>query len=384
MCALPLPTAFAPAEKSSRDEIIAQAKVFENHLLTRHVLDHVPQAVMILNGNRQIVLANAALLSMLGQSLDDLLGQRPGEALGCVHAGETLGGCGTTESCRHCGAVLSILAAQKGEATMGECTLRRGCDSPESQDIQDMDLRVFASPMEVDGQRFTIFTAHDIGHERRRRALERIFFHDILNTTGGLSGFAQLLCDSEQGHLAEHAKVVRDITSKLIDEITAQKDLLAAESAELRVYPALCGSKEFLQKIIQEHENHPAARGRTIKLDPGCEKVSLVTDAGLLRRVIGNMLKNALEASQPGETISAGCLHENGKLTFWVHNPQVIPHDDQLKIFSRSFSTKGPHRGLGTYGIRLLTTRYLQGEVGFSSTPEEGTRFFVTLPQMLK
>jgi hypothetical protein len=34
--------------------------------------------------------------------------------------------------------------------------------------------------------------------------------------------------------------------------------------------------------------------------------------------------------------------------------------------------------------VKLLTERYLKGEAGFSSSPEEGTIFFVTLPKHLK
>jgi len=42
-----------------------------------------------------------------------------------------------------------------------------------------------------------------------------------------------------------------------------------------------------------------------------------------------------------------------------------------MQVFNRSFSIKGGDRGLGTYSIKLLSERYLNGEVGFTS--EEGT-----------
>jgi len=51
----------------------------------------------------------------------------------------------------------------------------------------------------------------------------------------------------------------------------------------------------------------------------------------------------------------------------------------QLQIFRRSFSTKGIDRGMGTYSMKLLT-EYLQGEVSFTSSEENGTLFVARYP----
>jgi signal transduction histidine kinase len=49
-------------------------------------------------------------------------------------------------------------------------------------------------------------------------------------------------------------------------------------------------------------------------------------------------------------------------------------------IFRRYFSTKGGNRGLGTYGMKLLTEEYLGGEVSFRSSEQEGTTFTFVIP----
>jgi sensor histidine kinase regulating citrate/malate metabolism len=64
---------------------------------------------------------------------------------------------------------------------------------------------------------------------------------------------------------------------------------------------------------------------------------------------------------------------------FSIKNPGLIPAEVQSQIFQRSFSTKGKGRGLGTYSIKLLTERYLNGSVGFTSSIERGTEFFVKI-----
>jgi sensor histidine kinase regulating citrate/malate metabolism len=106
------------------------------------------------------------------------------------------------------------------------------------------------------------------------------------------------------------------------------------------------------------YATHPAADGKSIALADTAAEITFESDSLLLRRVLGNMLKNALEASTTGQTISMGCDHEGQHLTFWVHNQTAMKREVQLQIFQRSFSTKASNRGLGTYSIRLLTERY--------------------------
>jgi signal transduction histidine kinase len=95
--------------------------------------------------------------------------------------------------------------------------------------------------------------------------------------------------------------------------------------------------------------------------------------------VIINLLKNAMEANNINEEISAGVANDGNKVIFWVRNNQVISEEIQMQLFHRSFSTKGAGRGLGTYSIRLLTENFLKGKVSFSSNAQEGTVFRIEL-----
>ena len=101
-----------------------------------------------------------------------------------------------------------------------------------------------------------------------------------------------------------------------------------------------------------------------------------------MRRVLSNMLKNALEATAPGQTVTLNCTERGDSAAFTVHNREVMPADVQLQIFQRSFSTKGEAgRGIGTYSIKLLGEQYLGGKVEFTSREAEGTSFVLTVPK---
>jgi len=127
----------------------------------------------------------------------------------------------------------------------------------------------------------------------------------------------------------------------LIEEIQAQRQLAAAEKEELATHPSAFGTDEILEEITELYMGHEVTRGRHIRIDDDAYEGTLITDRALLRRVIGNMTKNALEASKPGETVTLGCEADERGAAFWVHNPGFIPPEIQLQIFQRSFSTKG-------------------------------------------
>jgi signal transduction histidine kinase len=139
-------------------------------------------------------------------------------------------------------------------------------------------------------------------------------------------------------------------------------------------------ARALLEEVASGYRAHQVSKGRTVQVAPDSVEVTLTTDRTLLKRVLGNMTKNALEASAPGQAVTLRCQDQDGGLAFSVHNPKAMPEKVQLQVFKRSFSTKGSGRGLGTYSIKLFTERYLGGRVWFTSSPEEGTTFTAWLP----
>ena len=369
---------FAPAARATAEELAADVTYFRSEKLLQQFFVAVPEMFVVLNEQRQIVFANRAMLGAvhLGR-IDDLAGQRLGEALHCVHAFEPgddpLGSCGTTEFCRECGATRAVLNGLCGVEDVQECRVALA-------DGGALDLRVSACPFQRECRNYVLLSAIDISHEKRRRVLERVFFHDILNTAGGMLGVAEVLRSGTVEDVEEFKDVMSLLANSLVDEIKAQQILVAAERGELAVAPTRVNSVTLLGEVRSAYLNHEVAMGRAIDVDPRSDVVFFTTDPLLLRRVLGNLLKNALEAARPGETATLACHSLPHGVEFTVHDPGVMPRSAQLQIFQRSFSSKGDGRGLGTYSVRLLTERYLGGTVGFDSTPEQGTTFRIALP----
>jgi len=371
-----LTTEFAPPERSGHEEIKRQANIVSRSRQFAGFANLVPDPVLVLNGNRQIVFGNTAALKLVeALGRDDPRGMRPGEALHCEHALTALCGCGTSSFCRYCGAVNAILSSLSGVERVEECRISRRTEG------DSLLFMCYAYPLELRSEKFSLFILKDITHERRIHILEHVFFHDIKNTLTALNGWVNLLKNADSPDATrEVSGVLAQLSTELVDEVNAQEQLVKAENNQLASQISLIDSLALLRETSALYRQQEIAQGKSILIDRGSVSVELHSDASLLKRVLANMLKNALEDTKEGDAVTLGCRRTRDKVEFWVHNPGFMPPDTQSQVFKWSFSTKSKNRGLGTYSMRLLSERYLGGKVSFSSTPEDGTTFMATYP----
>ncbi len=218
--------------------------------------------------------------------------------------------------------------------------------------------------------------------EERLMYLEHIFLHDIMNTAVALRGFSYLIAEGNADKQTEKTfmQSIASLSDRIIDEINAHRQIKAAEDKTLAVKKENINSLSLLSALNNTYHRADLLESRELQLDAAAQSVDFISDKTLLSRVIGNMIKNAIEASAPGEKITIGCFAREQRIHFWVHNPASIPENIRDRIFNRSFSTKGTGRGLGTYSMKFLTEEYLQGRIAFVSTEREGTTFTAEYP----
>ncbi len=371
-------TDYAAPERATGEQLQTDIDDIRSLELVQELTEIIPDAFVILNIHRQIVYCNPTLLSLLSlPGPESILGKRPGEALNCVHAHDIEnGGCGTDKFCRYCGAVNAILDSQAtpGKVQTEECRLIAGAKN------QAFDFSVRAKTLSLFDRHFTLLVVQDISAEKRRTVMERIFFHDILNTAGGIQGLVELMQEATPEELEEFLRMAESSTTTLVEEIHAQRDILAAEQGRLDTDPHHLNAAELLAQVLDTYKKHTCARGKSIFIQPGTTDTDLRSDPRLLTRIIGNMVKNALEAEPQDAIITMGADVHGDEIEFWVQNPCVMSKEARMQIFQRSFTTKGKGRGIGTYSIKLLGETYLGGNVGFTSAPPDGTRFYIRLP----
>ena len=243
-----------------------------------------------------------------------------------------------------------------------------------------LDLRVSTAPYIVENEQFTIFAISDISVEKRKQVLERVFFHDVMNSAGGISGLSDIMQQiQDPDELNELSRLIQSASNSLIEELQAQKQISSAERGDLELKITEVESLEILKELGSIYSRHEIIVDKIISINPESENAIVDTDLALLRRVLGNMIKNAIEASLPKGTITLSCHKIDGHNQFSIHNTTVMPRDIQLQLFKRSFTTKGVGRGIGTYSMKLFGEKYLKGKVWFESTDETGTTFYLML-----
>jgi nitrogen fixation/metabolism regulation signal transduction histidine kinase len=374
-------TYFAPAVRTTAEKILKEYELVGSQKFFTEIFGSMTGIGAVIDENRQIVYANDDFLTLLGiNTLEPILGKRPGEVVSCIHSAEESSGCGTSLSCAYCGAVNAILESQRtGMKSMKETRISTSVDGK----LKSWDLNIISTPVILSGNQFYVLVLQDISDEKRRAVLERIFFHDLLNSLGGLNGLLTILKDGTSPEENNELINLSEETSRdIIEEILLHRQIKAAEIGDLKVNIELTNSFEIIDSAIRKIGFHEAGKNKRIIKAENSVKIDFETDKILLQRVIINLLKNALEATQNDGAVSAGVDDNGEKMRFWVKNDQVIARDIQMQLFQRSFSTKGDGRGIGTYSIKLLVENYLKGKVSFVSNETDGTVISVELNKL--
>ncbi|MBW6497997.1 MAG: HAMP domain-containing histidine kinase [Bacteroidales bacterium] len=362
---------FKPSIRYQPEKIRRQASEIIQSPFFPKLLEDVPVVLLIINDARQVVYVNKDLLAETsGREQHELLGLRPGECLDCIHALEGKYGCGSTAYCRVCGLANTVKLSEEGDSGQGECVIAL-------KDGESLTLKVHTKPFMYGEEHFVFVAIEDISDRKARMMLESIFLHDLKNTSAILSGLQEVY---EELDAEETKRILKDVSVRIDEEIQAYRLITSAENQELLVRPASVQLDILINEIITSLQYHQKFRQKQIKFT--ARKKVIRTDKTLLRQVLMNMLKNALEAGPAKDSVEINWQtdHKAKTVRIFVKNQQVMPLEVKLQVFQKSFSTKGRGRGWGTYSIKLLTEKYLKGKADFVSDNKVGTIFYIVLP----
>jgi CheY-like chemotaxis protein len=133
------------------------------------------------------------------------------------------------------------------------------------------------------------------------------------------------------------------------------------------------------------HDQLVRIAGGQLAISPGAGGVVVEADAGLLRQVVVNLVRNAADAGGKRIAITTRAFQRDGT-PFWQLEvsddgagiePTALAH-----IFEPFFSTKPGHHGLGLSAVHGIVRR-LGGDVEVDTHVGQGARFRVHLPVAL-
>ena len=198
---------------------------------------------------------------------------------------------------------------------------------------------------------------------------------------------------SVNGHL-QLALLQRDLPASLRDRLELSVREIARIGRIVRDYLDSTRSLEperkpaSLRKILTEAVEVAGGVERTdltrIEVERVDDPVGFVTDPGLLRQIVINLLTNALDAVERGGRVGLSATATEDEVVVTVRDTgSGIPEEDLRRIFEPFYTTKG--RGKGT-GLGLAICRELvaalSGSIAVESKPGEGSVFTVRLTRM--
>lgn len=349
----------------------------------QNILDAISQPTILLSQDKLIISVNNNFLQFFSCiNNTDLIGKKPTDIFSCISAVETIHYDRIADQCQNCNLKLG---SKENNLTIqeftDECQLTLINANGHINDLYNM--KVTTSPFSYEGKQFYLFSITDISLNVRRRLLDKIFFHDILNKAGNIIGILDVmgLFKDDDQKSEELLASLKNTSQDLLNEIKYQRDLSAAENNELSPVFSRANSLQILNITKKEIIHSDVANKKEIRIADSSVDLQFRTDEVLLHRVLLNMLKNALEATPSGGKVIMGCDRtENESIRYWVHNDTSIPDAIQKQLFNKTTSTKGCGRGLGTFSMRLLGEKYLKGKVTFHSCEDSGTQFMIDIP----
>jgi len=123
-----------------------------------------------------------------------------------------------------------------------------------------------------------------------------------------------------------------------------------------------------------------------LKLEGELRATTVNGDDEMLKRMLLNLLDNAVKYTPPSGEISVGLRSQNGHALIVVTDTGIgIPAADQPRIFDRFYRVdKARSRALGGAGLGLSIARWIveahSGLLSVESIPDRGSVFTVELP----
>ncbi len=371
-------THFAPPKRTDRRKFKNQIFAVSHSPIMDTLLKTMSGLMVVLNEDRQIVTMNHAFLEAIGVTdVEKVLGMRLGESLNCKHAQKETDGCGTTEFCSTCGAVIAMMTAiEKNKPDEQLCVLASKKDGIQN----DICLLIRSQPVTIENNRWVLIFAQDITQQQFWTNMERVFFHDINNMLVSLLGHSEMLAMDMPDN--KSVQYIKDASERLYNEIAIQKSLSQYKDARYLLRKSKSSINDIKKELTLIISGHDSLEGKYVDQIWPDKNIGIYTDTLLVSRILGNMIINALEATKIGSTVKFTTKIEPDYIKWESWNESYIPQDTQKRIFQRHFSTKSDKgRGLGTFSMKLFGEEHLKGKVTFKSSLDGGTTFVFKLPR---
>ncbi len=275
---------------------------------------------------------------------------------------------------------------KEGKTISYESVLQGKKDDP-------INIEVYVHSIDVEGVVQLQWILRDITErtnlDNLREDLASMIYHDLrsplANVVSGLDVLEMMLPNDRDPTVRSVLDIAMRSTERVQRLVNSLLDTSRMESGQRLGNPEPNAVADLVQSALETVA--PNAEGREVKLEAAVPKglPRVMADTEMIRRVLINLLENAIKYSSEGKTVTAGAKRSGSFVEMWVQDQaRGIPKSEQSRIFEKfarvqvgAGTTKG--LGLGLAYCKLAVEGH-GGEIWVESEVGKGALFAFTIP----
>lgn len=224
------------------------------------------------------------------------------------------------------------------------------------------------TPAVLKGRQVSIITLSDINNELSNQEVDswikliRVLTHEIMNTVTPITSLSETLLRDAKGEQRDGLEVINKTSRELISFVENYRRFTHVPKPQ----PSLFYVRPFLQRMI-------SLTGRVVALSVEPADMMLYADESLIAHVVTNVLKNAVQATVPSQSIAIKAFTDERDTIIIdiTNNGELIPDDVAQHIFVPFFTTKAEGSGIGLSLSRQIM-RLSNGSITLRQDKKQG------------
>jgi PAS domain S-box-containing protein len=225
--------------------------------------------------------------------------------------------------------------------------------------------------------------------DKLREDLTAMIYHDLRSPLANIISSLEIMATLVPMQEGEPYKAVFDIASRSTERmqrmISGLLDINRLESGQPITSKEAVAANTLINDAVDTI--NPTARSKEISLvaEAPANLPEVQVDKDMMRRVLTNLLENAIKFSPNGATIQIGAAKNGEDLEIWVDDQGPgVPEGAREKIFEKfvqlntGLTSKG--MGLGLTFCQLAVEAH-GGKIWVENLPQGGSRFILSIPQ---
>lgn len=248
--------------------------------------------------------------------------------------------------------------------------------------IKQASKHISRQKQEIEKQANELETANeklrDLTHFKEE--ISNMIIHDLKNPLGIILMLSQEVPDQER------TEMIHDAAKKMLNMVMNILDINKYEEAKLKLEFSDTSVKDIVEDSIKEQEYNLKMKSLHIIRAFQSKPVASL-DPGMIKRVMENLIDNAVKYSPYNEPIHIAIDDEENQVKITISNkgPGIPP--DKTKLIFEPYG-QARSRGIGmikSTGLGLAFCKMAisahNGKIGVESTPNEWTSFWFTIPK---